>query len=84
MDKFTELIDYIQQYNIICLSQTWLSESNVYNMKITGYGTHMIYRPKTNYKAKRASGDMACFIREDLCEGVENFNNTQNIRDRFG
>ena len=53
------------------------------NMEIIGYVTHMIYRPKTHYKAKRASGGMACFIREDLYEGVENINNTRNIRDRF-
>ena len=75
MDIFTELT--------ICLSGTWLSESNVYNMKITGYVTHMIYRSKTHHKAKRASGGMACFIREDLHEGAENINNTQNIGDRF-
>ena len=41
-----------------------LSNSHI-NMKITGYVTHMIYRPKTHYKAKTASGGMACFIRED-------------------
>ena len=66
MDKFIELADNIRQYDIICLSETWLSETNVYNMKITGYVTHMIYRPKTHHKGKRAFGGMDCFIREDL------------------
>ena len=71
MDKFIELADDIKQYVIICLSETWLSETNVYNMKTTGYVTHMIYRPKTHHKAHRAYGSMACYIREDLYEGVE-------------
>ena len=29
MDKFTELIDDIKQYDINCLSETWFSETNV-------------------------------------------------------
>ena len=52
-------------------------------MKITGYVTHMIYRPKTHHKAKRASGGRACFIQEDLYEGVEIVNSIQNHSDRF-
>ena len=83
MDKFIELADDIKQYDIICLSETWLSETNVYNMKITGYVTHMIYRPKTHHKAKRASRGMACFILEDLYEVVEIVNSIQNNSDRF-
>ena len=83
MDKFIELADDIKQYNIICLAETWLSETNVYNMKITGYVTHMIYRPKTHHKAKRASGGRACFIQEDLYEEVEIVNSIQNDSDRF-
>lgn len=50
---------------------------------ITGYVTHMIYRPKTHHKAKGVSGGMACFIREDLYEGVEIVNSIQNSSDSF-
>ena len=72
-------------YDIILLSKTWLKPNHPYNMNLQGYTSVCLSQSCTNKKAKRGSGGLMCYIRNEIKEGIEFLNSlcSNNSEDRM-
>ena len=64
--KFIYLFDYFTKYDIILLCETWLKPNHRYNMDIKEYKLISTYRSQLHHKAKRGSGGLMCYIKEEF------------------
>ncbi|MCG8113230.1 MAG: endonuclease/exonuclease/phosphatase family protein, partial [Candidatus Thiodiazotropha taylori] len=70
-DNFSSLI---ADYNIICLLESWTTKSS--KIDINGYRTLVhSYRRFINKRAKRASGGIIIYVRENIHKGVKMIKN---------
>ena len=74
MDKLIDNIEYFTNYDIVLLSETWLKPNHPYNMNIQGYTSVCLPRSCTNRNAKRGSGGLMCYIKNEIKEGIEFLN----------
>ena len=81
--KFIYLFDYFTKYDIILLCETWLKPNHRYNMDIKGYKLISTYRSQLHHKAKRGSGGLMCYIKEEFQEGVEYITCNKTSEDRI-
>ena len=62
--------DFISKFQIICLYETWTSKNS--KIELTGYSNPIhSFRRFQNKKAKRASGGLLIYIKDNLRKGVK-------------
>ena len=61
---------FISNYQIICLSETWTNKSSKIDLKGYSKPIHS-YRRFQNRRAKRASGGIIIYIKDDIRQGVK-------------
>ena len=83
MDKFLDLTEYIASYDIVFLSETCLKPSHNFNIEINGFKMLNIYRSKTKLKAKRGSGGILVYIKENIISGVTYLTHLPCVEDRI-
>ena len=65
-----EFVEFITNYDIICLSETWTSKNSVINLK--GYSNPIhSYRKYRHKRAKRSSGGIIVYIRDSIRKGIK-------------
>ena len=77
MDKLINNVEYFNSYDILS-SETWFKPNHPYNMNLRGYTSLCLSWSCTNKKAKRGSGDLMCYIRNEIKEGIEYLNSSCN------
>ena len=65
----SEFINFISDYDIICLQETFTNKNSKIDLK--GYKSIHSYRRLQNRRAKQASGGLVIYIRERFQKGVK-------------
>jgi hypothetical protein len=74
-----DFIDIIKQYDVILLSETWISTNTHINLNITGYNCDHLYGNKTSYTRKgRYSGGISIYFKDSLNNFVKIIEKIQN------
>ena len=53
------------------------------NFEIPGYNMITLYRSPTNKKAKRRSGGLVCYIKDEIVEGIRQIDDIIRNEDRL-
>ena len=77
-DKLIDVAEYLNHFDIIMLSETWLRPNSLYNLNMNDHLLHTINRPSTNKRAKRGSGGLICYYRKEIMDGIEFINGLEH------
>ena len=58
----------LTNYDIVCLTETWTCDTS--DIDIVGYSHFALHRPKRKAGAKRNSGGIIVYIKDELSTGI--------------
>jgi len=77
-DKLIDVAEYLNHFDIIMLSETWLRPNSPYNWNMNDYLLHSINRLSTNKNGQRGSGGLLCYYRKEIMDGIEFINGLEH------
>ena len=66
----------IADFDFFSLVETWHKENNSHDFSVNGYNLQCFYRASLSRRAKRGSGGIAVYIKEQLTGGIEKIKDT--------
>ena len=66
----------IADFDFFALVETWHKENNSHDFSVNGYNLQCFYRESLSRRAKRGSGGIAVYIKEQLTGGIEKIKDT--------
>ena len=70
LNNHVTILPFISDYPIICLSETWTNKHSKFDSKGYSKPIHS-YRRLQNRRAKRSSGGIMIYIKDDIRQGVK-------------
>ena len=68
-----EFVQFLSNFNVIILYETWAAADS--DLHLNEYCSHNFYRKFQHRNARRCSGGVAVYYREDLKDGIEIISN---------